>query len=217
MRVGVLGTGIVGETLAAKLVELGHDVMMGSRDASNEKVVGWAASHGDKASVGSLKDAAEFGHHVINCTPGMVSIEALKMAGEENLAGKVLLDVANPLDFSKGMPPSLSVCNTDSLGEQIQREFPKVKVVKSLNTVNCKVMTNPTMVKGGDHDLFICGNDDDAKAHIVDLLVSFGWEQARINDLGDITGARAMEMYLPLWVRLFVGLGSGEFNIKLVR
>src|SRR5438270_12965293 len=162
MRVGVLGTGTVGTTIGTKLVELGHEVKMGSRSAGNEKAVEWAGGAGEGASEGSFADAASFGEIVFNCTAGTASLDALRSAGSDNLSGKVLVDVANPLDFSKGMPPTLSVCNDDSLGEQIQRELPDVRVVKALNTVNASIMVDPSQVPGSV--IFVCGNDDAAKA-----------------------------------------------------
>jgi predicted dinucleotide-binding enzyme len=216
MKIGVLGTGIVGSTIASKLSALGHDVKMGSRSAGNETARAWAAGAGPGASEGSFADAASFGEVVFNCTAGVHSLDALEAAGAGNLAGKVLVDVANPLDFSQGMPPRLSVCNTDSLGEQIQRAFPEARVVKALNTLNCLVMVDPARVPG-EHDAFISGNDDGAKAQVRELLGSFGWPAERIVDLGDITGARGAEMYLLLWLRLFGAVQTGDFNVKLVR
>ena len=202
MKIGVLGTGMVGKTIATKLRELGHEVEVGSRSAGDDAV--------------TFADAAAHGELVFNCTAGTASLEALDAAGAENLAGKVLVDVANPLDFSKGMPPTLSVCNDDSLGEQIQRAFPETKVVKALNTVNASVMVDPGSVPG-EHDLFMCGDDDEAKAQVSSaILQSFGWPAGQIHDLGDISGARTMEMYLPLWVRLMGVVGSPTFNIKVV-
>jgi 8-hydroxy-5-deazaflavin:NADPH oxidoreductase len=153
---------------------------------------------------------------IFNCTAGAASLEALEAAGETNLAGKTLVDVANPLDFSQGMPPSLTVSNTDSLAEQIQRRFPDAKVVKALNTMNAELMVAPGSVPG-EHDLFVCGDDADAKAVIGELLQSFGWPADRILDLGDISTARGMEMYLALWLRLLSALGSPHFNIRVVR
>lgn len=215
MRYGVLGTGMVGHAIAGKLVELGHEVMMGSRSAGNEKAVAWAAEAGDSASEGSFADAAAFGEVVFNCTSGAGTLAALEAAGAENLRGKVLIDVANPLDFSRGMPPSLSVSNTDSLGEQVQRAFPETRVVKSLNTMNCEVMVNPAMISG-EHAAFVCGDDADAKRQVIDLLGDFGWPADRVFDLGDITAARGTEMFLPLWLRLMGNQGTGHFNIAVL-
>ena len=171
MRIGVIGTGSVGKTIGTKLVELGHEVTMGSRSATNEQAAEWAASAGAGASHGTFADAAAAGELVFNCTAGMVSLEALGAAGEENLSGKVLVDVSNALDFSKGRPPTLSVCNDDSVGEQIQRAFPEAKVVKALNTMNAGVMVAPASIPG-EHDVFVCGNDDGAKAQVSELLES---------------------------------------------
>jgi predicted dinucleotide-binding enzyme len=215
MRLAVLGTGVVGQTLGRKLVELGHEVVMGSRRAGNERAVEWAAATGPGASEGTFADAAAVGEMVINATAGTVSLDALKAAGAGNLAGKVLIDVANALDSSRGMPPSLSVCNTDSLGEQIQRAFPEALVVKSLNTVNADVMVNPALVPGS-HTVFVCGDSAEAKQQVRQLLMSFGWPDGDIVDLGDIAGARGTEMYLPLWLRFWGATGTGHLNIKLV-
>jgi predicted dinucleotide-binding enzyme len=215
MKIGILGTGMVGETLGKKLAQLGHEVRMGSRDAKNPKAAEFVKAGGAKCSQGTFADAAKFGEVIFNCTAGTASLEALKAAGAENLGGKVLVDVSNPLDFSKGFPPSLSVTNTDSLGEQIQRAFPSAKVVKTLNTVNAGVMVEPKKLANGAHDLFVCGNDAGAKETVTGILRSFGWE--RIVDLGDITGARAAEAYLLLWVRLMGGLKTAQFNLQIVR
>jgi 8-hydroxy-5-deazaflavin:NADPH oxidoreductase len=215
MRFGVLGTGMVGQTLAGKLVELGHEVTMGSRRARNEKAVEWAASAGEGASEGSFADAARFGEILINATTGAASVEALRSAGAENLAEKVLIDVANPLDFSGGRPPTLAVCNDDSLAEQIQRAFPGARVVKALNTVNAAVMVEPGSL-GQSTAIFVCGNDQEAKGQVIELLETFGWLSGDIVDLGDISAARGPEMYLALWVRLMGTLGTPRFNIRLV-
>lgn len=215
MKIGVLGTGIVGNTIGTKLVLLGHDVMMGSRSKTNEKAGAWVKASGPKASQGTFADATKFGEILFNCTHGMASLEALKLAGAENTKGKILIDVSNPLDFSKGMPPTLWVSNTDSLGEQIQRAFPETKVVKSLNTMNCKIMVNPSLVPG-DHDVFISGNDKVAKAKVTEILKSwFGWKS--VVDLGDISTARGVEQLLPLWVRLLGVFGTANFNVKIVK
>jgi predicted dinucleotide-binding enzyme len=215
MKIGVLGTGMVGKAIGTKLVQLGHSVKMGSRTANNEKAAEWIKSSGPNSSQGTFADAAVFGELVFNCTSGMASLEVLKLAGANNLSGKVLIDISNPLDFSKGMPPTLSVCNADSLGEQIQRAFPAVKVVKTLNTMNCNIMVNPSLVPGS-HDVFVCGNDADAKSKVTEILKNwFGWKS--VIDLGDITSARGVEMMLPIWIRLMGALQTANFNFKIVR
>jgi len=215
MRIAVLGTGMVGRTIASKLIELGHEVAMGSRSAENEAATEWAAEQsGAGASHGTFADAAAGAELVFNCTSGTASLQALKAARAENLAGKVLADVANPLDFSKGMPPTLSVCNDDSLGERIQAAYPDARVVKTLNTMNCAVMVSPEVVPGSN--VFVCGNDEGAKANVVELLESFGWPSDSVLDLGDIGAARGAEMYLPLWLRLMGVVGGANFNIKVV-
>jgi predicted dinucleotide-binding enzyme len=214
MQIGILGTGVVGQTLGTRLTQLGHDVKLGARSATNDKAAKWAAETGSRASHGTFADAAAFGQVVFNCTGGMVSLDALNAAGAENLRNKTLVDVSNPLDFSQGMPPTLSVCNTDSVGEQIQAAFPDAKVVKALNTMNAQVMVNPSLV-GDDHDVFICGNDTEAKARVTELLRSFGWRN--IINLGDISASRGMEMILPIWVRLMVALKTPVFNFHIAR
>jgi predicted dinucleotide-binding enzyme len=214
MRIGVLGTGIVGRTLARALLSNGHEVRLGSRTAGNEAAVAWAAEIGGPASEGTFADAAGFGELVINATAGAAALDALRLAGAEQLAGKVLIDVSNPLDFSQGMPPTLTVCNDDSLGEQIQRAFADVRVVKTLNTVTAAVMVAPTLVPG-THTIFLAGDDAAAKAQTGELLQDFGWPAESILDLGDITGARAMEMYLPLWLRLYGATGTAVLNVEV--
>jgi predicted dinucleotide-binding enzyme len=215
MEIAVLGTGGVGETIASKLVALGHSVRMGSRTPDNEKARAWVAKAGPTASQGDFAGAAGFGEIVFNCTSGAASLEALAAAGSSHLAGKILIDLANPLDFSRGMPPSLTVGNTDSLGEQIQRAFPDCRVVKTLNTVNCQVMVDPTRVRG-EQDMLLCGNDAGAKARVREILTGwFGWTS--VVDLGDITAARGLEAYVTLWVRLWGVLGTPDFGLKIVR
>jgi predicted dinucleotide-binding enzyme len=214
MKFGVLGTGLVGETIATKLIELGHEVCMGSRTATNEKAAAWAKRAGERASHGTFADAAARASVLFNCTHGEAALDVLAAAGAAQLEGKVLVDVSNPLDFSKGAPPRLFVGNDDSLGERIQRAFPAVRVVKTLNTVNCLVMVDPARVPG-DHTMFLCGNDAAAKATVTELLRAFGWRD--LIDLGDITNARATEALLPIWIRLWGVLKSGDFNLKVVR
>jgi predicted dinucleotide-binding enzyme len=212
MKIGVLGTGMVGQTLGAKLVAMGHDVMMGGRSAGNEKVAAFVAKTGGKP--GTFAEAAAFGEIIIHCTRGDTAIEVLRQAGAENLDGKILVDISNPLDFSHGFPPSLSISNTDSLGELIQREFPATHVVKTLNTVTAAVMVDPAMIHG-QHAVFVSGNDKHAKGKVMDLLRSLGWKE--ILDLGDITSARATEQMLPLWTRLYSLLGTGQFNFAILK
>jgi 8-hydroxy-5-deazaflavin:NADPH oxidoreductase len=216
MKVAVLGTGMVGSTIGSKLIELGHQVMMGSRTANNEKAVAFVAQSNGKATAGTFADAAAFGEIIFNCTSGGASIDALKLAGEANLTNKVMVDIANPLDFSKGQPATLSISNTTSLGEEIQNKFPTAKVVKALNTMWCGLMVNPAMIGNADHTTFISGNDADAKTIVKDILKSFGWFEKNILDLGDITTARGTEMYLPLWLRIWGATQNGAFNIKIV-
>ena len=214
MKIGILGTGMVGATLGTKLVQVGHEVMMGSRSANNENAMKWARENGDRASYGTFADAAAYGEVIFNCTAGAASLAALTSAGQSNLKDKLLVDVANPLVLSNGMPPTLAVCNTDSLGEQIQRAFPSTKVVKAFNTMRCNVMVEPSIVPG-DHDVFICGNDRQAKDKAREIIKSFGWRS--VIDLGDISAARGTEMLLPLWLRLWGVYESGNFNFKVVR
>lgn len=215
MNIGVLGTGMVGQTIGEKLVTLGHTVKLGSRARGNEKANAWVQKVGAKGSAGTFAETAAFGELVFNCTSGAGSLDALAATGAA-LAGKILIDVTVPLDFSKGMPPTLFSGNTDSLGEGAQRLLPETKVVKALNTVNCQVMVDPARVAGGEHDLFIAGNDAAAKATVSEYLRSwFGWKS--IIDLGDITAARGTESYLPLWLRLWGATKTADFNIRVVR
>lgn len=216
MRIAVLGTGAVGCAIASKLVELGHEVTMGSRTADNERASRWAAAAAAGAAHGTFAQAAGSAAIVFNCTSGDVSLDVLRAAGAGNLAGKVVVDVSNALDFSQGRPPTLSVCNTTSVAEQIQGEFPDARVVKALNTVNHLVMVDPGRLSGA-HNAFMCGNDPAAKAAVLDLLESFGWPPGAVIDLGDITASRGPEMYLPLWLRLMGAVGGAEFNIAVVR
>jgi predicted dinucleotide-binding enzyme len=215
MNIGILGTGEVGRTLGTKLIQIGHRVKMGARSATNEKAAEWVAHNGPNASHGTFADAAAFGAVLFNCTNGTGSIPALTLAGADNLKSKILIDVSNPLDYSKGFPPTLIVCNDDSLAEQIQRAFPDLKVVKSLNTMNCAVMVNPASLPG-EHDVFVSGNDAEAKAAVIGYLKEwFGWK-API-DLGDLTSARGAEMVLALWVRLYGVYHDSKYNFKIVR
>src|SRR5436305_8846377 len=215
MQIGVLGTGTVRQKRAGKLVELGHEVRIGSRDAGNEKAAAWAEQAGELASTGTFADAAGFGELVLNATAGVAALDALRAAGAENLAGKTLIDVSNPLDFSQGMPPRLSVCNDDSVAEQIQREFADARVVKAFNTMPNELMVNPGALDE-DHTLLLAGNDADAKRQLTELAQSLGRSEAHILDLGDVTAARGMEMFLPLWLRLMGASGGRLVTVKVV-
>jgi Predicted dinucleotide-binding enzymes len=218
MRISVLGTGMVGSTIGTALIKKGHEVKIGSRTANNEKAAAWVAQNGSNASQGTFEDAAKFAEIIFNCTKGEHSMDALKAAGKQNLANKILVDVANPLDFSKGMPPTLFLVNDTSLGETIQREFKETKVVKTLNTLTCGLMVNPDKIAGGDHNIFICGDDAPAKQKVISLLhESFNWKVENIIDLGDISNSRGVEQLLPIWIRLMVTLGTPDFNFKIAR
>jgi predicted dinucleotide-binding enzyme len=230
MKISIIGTGSVGQTIASKLAELGYEVMMGTRNVS-EKLASisgdvngnppfsewYKANSGIK--LGTFPEAAEYGEIVVNATHGGSSVEALKQAGAKNLAGKILIDIANPLDFSNGMPPSLipGLCNTNSLGEEIQKEFPYVLVVKTLNTMWSGLMVNPDMIGGGNHINYISANDTEAKNRVKKLLIQFGWKEENIIDLGDISGSRASESVLLIWLRVMGVLQSGAFNFSIVK
>lgn len=230
MRIAVLGTGIVGQTLSSRLTGLGHDVMMGTRDVQeklleegadrygNPPIKDWIAAN-DSVKLVSFADAAEFGEIVINATNGANALNALDLATEENLAGKIIIDVSNPLDFSKGMPPFLieELNNTNSLGEEIQKEFPETKVVKTFNTMNCALMVNPKLIGGGNHVNYISGNDGEAKSKVRELIKQFGWKDENVFDLGDITAARAQESVLLIWLRIMGALNSADFNFQIVK
>jgi 8-hydroxy-5-deazaflavin:NADPH oxidoreductase len=227
MKIGIFGTGIVGQTLAGALAAKGHDVMIGTRDpqatmqresasgATRTAFRDWHAQH-QSVKLGTFTDAARFGEAIINATSGGGAMPALAGAGAEALGDKILLDVSNPLDFSKGFPPTLTVCNTDSLAEQLQRAFPRVRLVKTLNTTTAALMVNPAAVDGGDHTMFVAGNDAEAKGKVKGWLGEwFGWRD--VIDMGDVTNARGLEMLLPLWTRLYGALGSPMFNFKIAR
>ena len=226
MNVGVLGTGPVGQAVAAKLSELGHAVLVGTRDPAatlertatgtfgNPPFKEWREQHPGIA-LGTFAQAASHGDLVVNATQGSASLEALQAAGESALAQKILVDMANPLDFSTGVPLTLTVCNNDSLGEQIQRAFPLTKVVKTLNTMYASLVVAPKQLADGAHTVFVSGNDGSAKATVIALLKRFGWQD--IFDLGDITTARGPEMMLPIWVRIFAATQTPMFAFKLVR
>ena len=226
VRFGIFGTGVVGKTIAARLDGMGHEVTVGTRDPEettslaepdaygNPPFSAWQEEH-PEVKLAAFSEAAAHGEMVVNAASGVVSLEALELAGGDNLNGKILVDISNPLDFSQGMPPTLSVSNTDSLGEQIQRRFPEAKVVKTLHTMNASLMVDPTQLAGADHTVFVSGNSAEAKETVTELLRSMGWTD--IIDLGDITTARGTEMLMPIWLRLFGALQKPVFNFKIVR
>jgi predicted dinucleotide-binding enzyme len=224
MRVGVLGTGMVGRAIAAKLFDLGHDVVVGTRDPSellartdpdargNDPFAVWHERHPD-VSIATFAEAAEHGELLVNATNGAATLDVLGSVGEERLAGKIVIDIANPLDFSQGMPPSLFVSNTDSLAERIQRAFPTTRVVKTLNTVTAAVMVDPGSIADGHHTVFVSGDEKEAKREVIALLGAFGWKD--VLDLGPLSTARAAEMYLPLWLAVMQRRGP-MFNVAVV-
>ena len=213
MRIAVIGTGMVGRTLGDGLAKVGHDVVVGTRDPARTRARDeWGATSLSLASYGQIGVGADL---FINATSGDASLEALQAVGDEALAGKVLIDVSNALDRSSGFPPTLFVCNTDSLAEQLQRAFPRTNVVKAFNTMTAAVMVNPGAVGGGDTTVFVAGNDADARATVAAVATDLGWTD--VIDLGDLTAARGLEMWVSLWLRLLMALGGPMFNIKVVR
>lgn len=227
MRVGVLGTGIVGRTLSGGLAGLGHEVVLGTRDPSATRaraepdpygtvLPDWLAEH-PTIQLGTFADAAAHGEMVVNATAGQASLAALAEAGSAHLAGKVLLDVSNDLDFSGGFPPLVGATPADSLAERIQRAHPEARVVKSLNTLTAALMTTPDRLADGEHTVFVSGDDPDAKASVTALLRAFGWRD--IIDLGPLASARSTELLMPMWLSLLgaLGLPPSEFQFRIVR
>lgn len=224
MKLAILGTGMVGRTIAAKLASSGHDVAVGTRDPDaslqREPKTGtslrdWLAINPDIALM-RMEEAAGFGDMLIAAMAGEAAVNTFAGIGAETIGDKIVMDVTNPLDFSHGMPPSLFISNTDSLAEAIQRAVPRARIVKTLNTVNANVMVEPEFVAKGDHTMFVCGNDAEARAEIAAFLkTEFGWID--VMDLGDLTAARGMEASLHLWLKLWASIGSPSFSIKVVR
>ncbi len=226
MNIAVLGTGSVGQALSARLDDLGHNVYMGTRNVANSlgrtgndswgnpQVGAWIQDHGNIQLV-TFEEAVERGGDlIVFAMNGMSALDALEAVDSALFDDKVMMDITNPLDFSNGFPPSLSVSNTDSLAEQIQKAYPRMKVVKTLNTMSNPVMVNPKAI-AGDHTVFLSGNDEKAKGEVADVLRSFGWEDKNMIDLGDISTARGTEMILPLWVRLYGKLQTPMFNFHV--
>jgi 8-hydroxy-5-deazaflavin:NADPH oxidoreductase len=225
MKIAVFGTAVVGQVHAERLSQLKHEVMLGTRNVTetlarnvpdNFQRPGFADWHKNnpEVKIGTYAEAAAFSNIIINGTNGSGTLQAFKLAGEQNISGKVILDISNPLDFSKGFPPSLFVCNTDSLGEQLQREFPSAHVVKSLNTMNVFVQVNPASVPG-DHTVFVNGNNFEAKERVREVLRIYGWKDKNMIDVGDITASRGTEQILPLWVRLWSATKNPMFNFHI--
>ena len=215
-KIGIFGTGMVGNTIGTKLISLGYQVKMGSRTSDNPKAMDWVQNNGERASHANFSKAAAFGDIIFNCTKGEHALEVINLAGQENLDGKILIDISNPLDFSKGMPPTLipELCNTNSLGEAIQQKLPNTFVVKTLNIVNCEVMVNATKC-GGEATMFMAGNDMEAKSEVENILKEFGWKD--IIDLGGIIHARSTEMMLPIWLSTYMATQNGYIGFKIVR
>jgi len=209
MQIAILGTSAVGPALGKAFTAAGHDVTIGTRDPVQTRArEQWAGVDLPLAAYRDL-EADVF----INATSGIGSLAALEAAGDA-LNGKVVIDTSNPLDHSQGFPPSLFVSNTDSLAEQLQRALPKVRLVKMFNTMANEVMVNPRGLSE-DSTIFVAGNDPGARQTAAALAADLGW--ADVFDLGDLTGARALEMFIPLWVRMYVHLGRPNFNIKVIR
>jgi 8-hydroxy-5-deazaflavin:NADPH oxidoreductase len=223
MKIGIIGSGVVAQTLGAKLLELGHDLVLGTRDPSKlddkkhfaASLGEWLQQTGNKGKVVSFRDAATHGDLLINATSGAVSVEALRIAGADKVGAKTLIDTANILDFSKGMPARALASQDNCLAEAIQLAFPNLRVVKCFNTISAPLMTNPKALAGGDHTIFVAGNDKGAKGEVTELLRSFGWTD--VLDLGDVSAARGPEMYMAMWLRLYGATGTGMVNVKVVR
>ncbi|HEX2607314.1 MAG TPA: NAD(P)-binding domain-containing protein [Flavisolibacter sp.] len=220
MNIGVLGTGVVGEAIATALTEKGFNVRMGSRTPDNDKAAAWVKRSNKHATQGTFDDAAAFGDIVFLCLNGQHALSAVRSIAADSIDGKIVIDITNPLDFSKGMPPQVleGLGNTNSLAEEIQRALPHAHVVKTLNTVNYKLMVDARIVHNGDHHLFICGNNLDAKNKVKHFLVdNFHWKANHLIDLGTIEGARAVEAMVPFWVLVYQSIGTPLFNFKIVQ
>jgi len=213
MRVGILGTGDVGKALGRGFASLGHEVKMGSRDANNPKVKTWASEIGHAASAGSFAETAQFAELAVLCTLWSGTENALRLAGAQNLAGKVVIDATNPLAFTPGAPPSLALGHTDSGGEQVQRWVPQARVVKAFNTVGHAHFFKPHF-PGGPPDMFIGGNDSAAKTTVTDVLTAFGWNTI---DLGGIDAARLLEPLCIIWVLYGVRTNTWNHAFKFLK
>lgn len=212
MKIAVLGTGSAGRTVAAGLARLGHEVVIGTRDpVATRKRADWDSDL-PLEEYAVVADGADI---VVNATNGQASLVVFDAIGGQQLSGKVVLDLANALDFSGGFPPRMAVDDTDSLAEQIQRAFPQARVVKALNTVTAGVMVDPGKVGDGETTVFAASDDAEARAVVVALLEQLGWRD--VVEFEELAAARGLEMWLPLWVRLMARLGTADFNLKVVR
>jgi 8-hydroxy-5-deazaflavin:NADPH oxidoreductase len=229
MKIAILGTGNVGQTFAAKFIELGHEVMMGTRNVADTMERKATDNYGSlpfnewhnsnkNVQLGTFEEAVTFGEIVVNALQGAATLSAIKSANISDFDGKIVIDIANPLDFSQGFPPSLleGLNNTNSLGEEVQKLLPNAKVVKTLNTMFSGLMVNPKMLNDGDHTNFICGNDSEAKETVKGFLRDFGWKNENILDLGDIKNARGTESTLLIWTRIYSATNNGLFNSKIM-
>ncbi len=219
MKVGVLGTGSVGEAIGTALIKKGHRVMLGSRSANNEKAKAWVEKVGENGAQGTFDEAAAFGDLFFVCLHGEHALPVVRKLSEENVRNKIVIDLTNPLDFSKGMPPQIieGLGNSTSLGEEIQKLLPNSFVVKTLNTINYKLMVDARIVNNGDHHIFMSGNSADAKNKVKDFLVdNFHWRADRLVDLGGIETARTVEEIVPFWVSIWQKMGTPLFNFKIV-
>ncbi|MBA2613992.1 MAG: NAD(P)-binding domain-containing protein [Bacteroidetes bacterium] len=226
-KIAILGTGTVGQTFGTRLAGLGHEVMIGTRNVQEKLTApgkdgaknGFASWHEKNPTIklGTFEEAAAFGEMILNVSQGANTLTVLNLAKAKNLDGKILVDISNPLDFSKGMPPGLipELSNFNSLGEEIQKTFPNAKVVKTLNTMWCGIMVDPALIKG-DHVNYICGNDEAAKTTVKTFLKGFGWKDENILDLGDLSAARGTEAVLPVWLRIYGAKKMGAFNFNIV-
>ncbi len=223
MKIGIIGSGSVAQTLGTKLIGLGHEVVLGTRDPEKldepkmfaATLRQWRETTKGRARIATFKEAAAHGDVLINATSGTISVEALKLAAAGEVGPKVLIDVANELDASKGLPPAALASQERCLAERIQAAFPNLRVVKSLNTIGAPVMVDPRALAGGDHTVFVSGNDAEAKLTVATLLRAFGWTD--VLDLGDLSSARGPEMYMAMWIRLWGATKTGQLNIKVVR
>jgi len=213
VKVGILGTGDVGQALGRGCASLGHEVRMGSREVGNPNAEAWASKTGARASAGTFAAAAAFGEIVVLATAWTGAENALRLAGAKNLAGKVVIDVTNPLNFTPNAPPTLALGHTDSGGEQVQRWLPESRVVKAFNTVGNAHMVHPDF-PGGPPDMFICGNDAAAKKTVTGICEAFGWP---VIDIGGIEGSRLLEPLCILWVLYGIQHNSWNHAFKLLR